>query len=211
MDGTVRAPTLASDPRAVSAPPPASAQLAPAAVDATRTWHRRVQPHLDHLARIVYQLETLDGERLRATLRAALDCTDDDLLPLIVESEAVLYPAVERASRDWVGARRMLRVDQRVITELRHELRGRLAGDLDDGSRAAIRERLYALHLLLRSQVVKHEELIAAALAGLDKHEDDGLRSDLSAARSVGTTCSDGDGACGCGHGAAADDPGKSD
>lgn len=220
MDDTVGTPTVAGGTSIGGPPPPAASDrasdvqptaepLGSAAMDIVQAWHHRMQPHLDHLARIVDQFEAFEGERLGGMLHAALDCTDDDLLPLIVESEAVLYPAVERTSRDGGGARRMLRVDERVITELRHELRGRLAGDLDDGTRVAIRERLYALHLLLRSHVVKHDELLAAALTGLDEHEDEARGLNLGAARPVTTTCSGGDGACGCGHGAVAD--GESD
>lgn len=175
-------------------------QLGSAEADVARAWRRCLRPHIDQLAQVIDPFDTVSGERLRAILRAALDCTDDGLLPLIVECEAVLYPAVERVSRDGAGARRMLRVDERVITELRHELRGRLAGDLDDHARAAIRERLYALQLVLRSHVTKHDELLAAVSAEADATAADAVESDLTFGSTTTTACSNEHGACGCGH-----------
>lgn len=73
-------------------------------------------------------------------------------------------------------------------------------------ARAVIRERLYALQLLLRGQITKHHELVAP-LIGQRDGDDDALRRDLAVVAAAPAACSDGDSACGCGHGPATDDP----
>lgn len=134
---------------------------------ATPTGHHRLGPHVDHLEWVAAQLDGLPTERLQGVLRTALDCTDDDLLAHLIDCEAVLYPEAERASNAMTGAIRVLRIDQRMITELRHGLRHELAGDLDQTSRVAVREKLHSLVVLLRGHMTKHEELFVPLFARL--------------------------------------------
>jgi hypothetical protein len=122
--------------------------------------HRDLQPHVDHLPRVVDHLQDLAAEQSRGLVHAVLDCIDDDLLPHLQECETVLYPALARRAHGDDGVIRVLRSDQRMIAEVRHELRALLAGDLDDRARLAIRERLFALRLLLRGHIEKHDELL---------------------------------------------------
>lgn len=132
------------------------------------TSHRRLAPHLDHIERIAAaQLDDLPAERLGSMLLAALDCVDDDRLEHLVECEAVLYPAAKRVSDAPRGATRVLRMDQRMMTELRHEVRRDLASDLDWRRSGAVREKLYGLALLLRGHITKHEELFVPLLEEL--------------------------------------------
>lgn len=125
--------------------------------DEVRQRHQRLEPHLEFLVRLAAHLDDHDEQALRSMLLAGLDCADDDVLPHLEESAARLYPAVDPQSGP---ATQLMAAQRRAVGRVRHELRDRAIGDLDQQSRREdVRQRLYELNALVRSLLTQEAEV----------------------------------------------------
>lgn len=132
---------------------PASSGVA----DAIRQRHQRLQPHLDFIERLAGRMDDDDDQALHSLLVAALNCTDDDVLPYLEEAAARLYPVVDPLSGP---ATQLIAAQHRAVGRLRHDLRDLAVGDLAQRSnREAVRQHLYELHALVRSLLTQETEV----------------------------------------------------
>ncbi len=133
---------------------------------AIRQRHERLQPHLEFIERLAGRMDDDDEQALRSLLVAAMNCTDDDVLPYLEESAARLYPAVDPLSGP---ATQLIAAQHRAIGRLRHELRDLAVGDLDQQSRPeTVRQRLYELNALVRSLLTQETEVCLPLLDASD-------------------------------------------
>lgn len=107
-----------------------------------------------------------DDQALRSLLIAAMNCTDDDILPYLEESVARLYPAVDPLSGPTT---QLMTTQHRAVGRLRHELRDLTVGELAPrSSREAVRQRLYELNALVRSLLRQETDVFLPLLDGPD-------------------------------------------
>lgn len=131
--------------------------------DAIRQRHERLQPHLEFIERLAGRMDDDDEQALRSLLVAAMNCTDDDVLPYLEESAARVYPAVDPLAGP---ATQLIAAQHRAVGRVRHELRDLAVGDLDERSRReAVRQRLYELNALVRSLLTQETEVCLPLLA----------------------------------------------
>lgn len=133
-----------------------------------RRQHERLKPHLEFIARLAGQLDDHDEDVLRSTLLAALNCTDDDLLPYLQWCAGRLYPAADPQA----GALTQLMViHHRATDELRNDLRDLAVGDLDSTpNREAVRQRLYELRVLVLMVLKQQIEVVLPRVSSSDRH-----------------------------------------
>lgn len=119
--------------------------------------HRDLEPHLEFMTRLAREIDDDDEPALRSLLTAALDCTDDEVLPFLEASREHLYPVLGAPSEP---ARQLLSSQHRAIGRVRQELRLLAAGDLREiRRREEVRQRLYGLVDRLRSLSAQQVEV----------------------------------------------------
>lgn len=128
-----------------------------------RERHRQLEPHLDFMGRLADGVDDHDEPGLRSLLLAALDCTDDDVLPFLTECRTQAYPVLGSPS---APARQLLATQHRAIDRIRGELRSLVAGGLDAGDRrAAVRRGVDELVIRLRSLLDQQVEVCLPLLS----------------------------------------------
>lgn len=134
--------------------------------DAVRQRHERLQPHLEFIERLAGRMDDDDEQALRSLLVAAMNCTDDDVLPYLEESAARVCPAVDPLAGPTT---QLIAAQHRAVGRVRHELRDLAVGDLDERSRReAVRQRLYELNALVRSLLTQETEVCLPLLDASD-------------------------------------------
>jgi Hemerythrin HHE cation binding domain len=140
--------------------------------------HDVLVPHVDALAVIADGIGTLPAETLSERLRAEHAFITGQLLPHMEQTEATIYPALERLLQNRHSMTPMVREHEELRTMVT-ELGGIRVGSGEIGVQLRLRRLLYRMHALLKVHLAEEQAYVGILERNLSPEETDELARGL--------------------------------